>query len=127
MRAININGIMGLTPRSRKKIDKTIMISVAFTMKLLPGNEEEYEKRHNEIWPELAELLREAGIREYHIFLDKATGTLFAFQNLEEENQTNHLAKETIMKKWWAFMGDIMETNPDQSPKVNRLEKVFSL
>lgn len=103
------------------------MISVAFTMKLLPGNEEEYEKRHNEIWPELAGLLTKAGVLEYHIFLDKSTGTLFAFQNLEEQNQTNSLAEKAIMKKWWAFMGDIMETNPDQSPKVNRLEKVFSL
>ena len=103
------------------------MIAVAFTMKLLPGNEEVYEKRHNEIWPELADLLKKAGIAEYHIFLDRPSGVLFAFQNLEEQNQTNRLAEEAIMKKWWAFMGDIMETNLDQSPKVTRLEKVFSL
>jgi len=103
------------------------MKKVAFTMKLLPGNEEVYEKRHNEIWPELVELLKKAGIAEYHIFLDKPSGVLFAFQNIEEQNQTNSLTKEAIMKKWWAFMGDIMETNPDQSPKVTRLEKVFSL
>ena len=103
------------------------MTSVAFTMKLLPGNEEVYEKRHNEIWPELTELLKKAGITEYHIFLDRQSGVLFAFQSLTETNQTKGLAELSIMKKWWAHMEDIMETNPDQSPKVTRLEKVFSL
>jgi L-rhamnose mutarotase len=103
------------------------MKQVAFTMKLIPGNEEEYQRRHQEIWPELAALLKKAGIAEYHIFLDKASGVLFAFQHVEEKGPTINLAEESIMKKWWAYMGDIMETNPDQSPKVTRLEKVFSL
>jgi L-rhamnose mutarotase len=96
-------------------------------MKLLPGNEEIYEKRHKEIWPELAQLLKKAGIAEYHIFLDKESGVLFAFQHIEEQATTINLAEESIMKKWWAYMGDIMETNPDQSPKVTPLEKVFTL
>jgi L-rhamnose mutarotase len=103
------------------------MDTIAFTMKLLPGNEEIYEKRHKEIWPELAQLLKKAGIAEYHIFLDKESGVLFAFQRIEEQATTINLAEESIMKKWWAYMGDIMETNPDQSPKVTPLEKVFTL
>ncbi|SHM57394.1 L-rhamnose mutarotase [Cyclobacterium lianum] len=103
------------------------MIPVAFTMKLLPGNEAEYEKRHQQIWPELENLLRKAGILSYHIFLDKPTGTLFAFQSLSEDNHAGSLAGETIMKKWWDFMADLMETNPDKSPKVQRLQKVYSL
>ena len=103
------------------------MDTVAFTMKLLPGNEEIYEQRHKEIWPELASLLKKAGIAEYHIFLDKSSGVLFAFQHVEEQPQRVNLAEEAIMKKWWAYMGDIMETNPDQSPKVTPLEKVFTL
>ncbi|WP_439483481.1 L-rhamnose mutarotase [Cyclobacterium plantarum] len=103
------------------------MIPVAFTMKLLPGNEVEYEKRHQQIWPELEKLLKEAGILSYHIFLDKSSGTLFAFQSLSEDNQTGSLAGQAIMKKWWDFMADLMETNPDQSPKVQALQKVYSL
>ncbi|WP_187357732.1 L-rhamnose mutarotase [Cyclobacterium plantarum] len=103
------------------------MKPVAFTMKLLPGNEVEYEKRHQQIWPELEKLLKEAGILSYHIFLDKSSGTLFAFQSLSEDNQTGSLAGQAIMKKWWDFMADLMETNPDQSPKVQALQKVYSL
>ncbi len=104
------------------------MKQVAFTMKLIPGNEAEYERRHKEIWPELASLLREAGIQEYHIFLDPGSHTLFAFQNLNEQGANTHnLPDNTIMQKWWAYMADLMETNEDQSPKVQPLQKVFSL
>lgn len=104
------------------------MKQVAFTMKLIPGNEAEYEKRHREIWPELASLLQEAGIAEYHIFLDQNSHTLFAFQNLKEEgSNTDSLPENAIMRKWWAYMADLMETNQDQSPKVQPLQKIFSL
>lgn len=96
-------------------------------MKLVLGNEEEYERRHQEIWPELSQLLKSAGIVAYHIFLDKATGTLFAVQELNDEANTDHLSEKAIMKKWWAYMEDIMETNPDQSPKVTMLDQVFTL
>jgi L-rhamnose mutarotase len=103
------------------------MKHVAFTMKLVPGNEKEYERRHQEIWPELSQLLKSAGILQYHIFLDKVTGTLFAFQELEEGANTDHLSETFIMKKWWAYMADIMETNPDKSPNVKILDQVFTL
>ncbi|MDN3687175.1 L-rhamnose mutarotase [Cyclobacterium jeungdonense] len=104
------------------------MKQVAFTMKLIPGNEAEYERRHREIWPELASLLREAGIAEYHIFLDQSSHTLFAFQNLKEEkSKPDSLPENAIMRRWWAYMADLMETNEDLSPKVQPLQKVFSL
>ena len=44
------------------------MKRVAFTMQLKPGQKEEYKKRHDEIWPELKQLLKQAGISEYSIF-----------------------------------------------------------
>jgi L-rhamnose mutarotase len=107
--------------------DANEMRKVAFTMKLIPGNEEEYEKRHREIWPELAGLLKDAGIVEYYIYLDQATGTLFAFQKLKEDADARQLPATAIMKKWWAHMADIMEVNPDQSPVVHSLKEVFEL
>ncbi len=100
---------------------------VAFTMKLLPGKEDVYEDRHNKIWPELSSLLKESGIEEYHIFLDKDTGVLFAFQRLGENNQVKQLPEHPIMKKWWAHMQDLMETHVDHSPVVKQLENVFTL
>lgn len=97
----------------------------AFTMKLIKGNEQEYKKRHDEIWPELSELLSETGISEYSIFLDEETSTLFAFQKLSDAFDEALLPNHPVVKKWWAYMGDIMETNPDNSPKITSLKEVF--
>lgn len=99
----------------------------AYTMKLKPGNEEEYKRRHDAIWPELAEALKEAGISHYSIYLDHATGTLFAFQHLTEDNTAAALPSLPIVKRWWAYMADLMDTNPDNSPVELPLEEVFYL
>lgn len=99
----------------------------AFKMKLKPGFEEEYKKRHEEIWPELEQLLSEAGIRDYSIFLDKETHTLFAIQKLDEEYDDEEISAHPIMQKWWDYMKDIMETNPDHSPAAIPLEEVFHM
>ncbi|WP_339729774.1 L-rhamnose mutarotase [Maribacter stanieri] len=97
----------------------------AFTMKLIKGNEQEYKKRHDEIWPELSKLLSETGISEYAIFLEETTSTLFAFQKLSDNFDEALLPKHPIVKKWWAYMADIMETNADNSPLSKNLTEVF--
>ena len=100
---------------------------VAFKMKLKPGCEAEYKKRHDAIWPELSSLLKENGIYDYSIFLDKETNTLFAVQNNNGIQGSQDLGKHPIVKKWWAYMADIMETNADQSPVTIPLSEVFYL
>jgi len=100
---------------------------VAFKMKLLPGFKEEYKKRHNAIWPELKELLHKAGIRDYAIFFDEESDTLFAVQKIVGDSDSQELGETDIVKKWWAYMADIMETNPDKSPVSVSLEEVFYL
>lgn len=97
----------------------------AFKMRLNEGQKEEYIKRRDEIWPELKKLLKDTGIHEYSIFLDEETNTLFAFQKISGEGGSPDLGKTEIVKKWWAFMADIMETNPDNSPVTSALEEVF--
>jgi len=97
----------------------------AFKMHLNEGQKQEYIKRHDEIWPELKELLKNAGVSEYSIFLDEETNTLFAFQKLTGGTGSQDLGKTDIVKKWWAYMADIMETNPDNSPVTKELEEVF--
>ena len=87
-------------------------------MKLKPGFEEEYQKRHNEIWPELAKELTRAGVDDYSIYLDEETLTLFAVQKLTNDNTADLLPQSAIVQKWWSFMADIMEANPDNSPVV---------
>jgi L-rhamnose mutarotase len=99
----------------------------AFTMKLKSGFETEYKIRHEQIWPELTALLSESGIQDYSIFLDEQTGVLFGVQKLSLEFDRSELSSHPLMRKWWNFMADIMETNPDNSPKTNSLKEVFHL
>lgn len=101
------------------------MQRLAFKMKLNAGQKEAYKKRHDDLWPELKKLLKENGVSEYSIFLDEETNTLFAFQKVLGEGGSQDLASDAIVKKWWDFMADIMEVNPDNSPISIPLEEVF--
>lgn len=101
------------------------MKRLSFKMHLLEGKKDEYIKRHNEIWPELLQLLKDAGISEYSIFLDEETNTLFAFQKVSGDGSSQDLGQTEIVQKWWAYMADIMETNPDNSPVTSSLEELF--
>ena len=96
-------------------------------MKLKPGFEEEYERRHNEIWPELEKTLSAAGIHDYSIFLDEDTLTLFAVQKLEDNYNEKDILSSPVVRKWWDYMKDIMETNPDNSPVTRALIEVFHM
>jgi L-rhamnose mutarotase len=96
-----------------------------FKMKLYPGLKEEYRRRHNEIWPELVKLLKDEGIGNYSIFLDEETNTLFAYQEQSGGSTSQDLGSTGIVQKWWKYMSDIMETNPDNSPVTVPLEQVF--
>lgn len=98
---------------------------LAFKMYLNEGQKEEYKKRHNDLWPELRQLLKEAGISEYSIFLDDETGILFAFQKVNGEGGSQDLGQTEIVQKWWAYMADIMKTNSDNSPVSVPLDEVF--
>ena len=101
------------------------MKRLAFKMQLNEGQKAEYIKRHNEIWPELKSLLKDAGISEYSIFLDEETNALFAFQKVSGEDGSQDLGQTEIVQLWWKFMADIMKTNPDNSPVTTPLEEVF--
>jgi len=96
-------------------------------MKLLPGFEAEYKKRHDEIWPELRALLKNSGISDYVIYLDKETHILFASLVIDDRAKLNELPDEPVMQKWWQHMKDIMETNADSSPMSIPLQEMFYL
>ncbi len=98
---------------------------VAFKMKLFPGQTEEYKRRHSEIWPDLQALLKTAGIEDYSIFLDETTNDLIGVLKVGDPQKQKDLAHHAVMKKWWAYMKDIMDTNPDNSPVAVPLKEVF--
>ena len=100
---------------------------VAFKMKLFKGQEAEYKRRHDVLWPDLKELLDKTGVRDYSIFLDESTNSLFGVLQIEDPKKLDELPHHPVMKKWWAYMKDIMETNPDNSPVSVPLQEVFYL
>ena len=102
-------------------------MKLAFKMKLKPGFKDEYKKRHDEIWPELKALVKENGISDYTIFLDEETNILFAVQQQDGKLSSQDLGQTEIVQKWWAYMADIMDTNPDNSPVSKPLIEVFHM
>ena len=103
------------------------MVRKGFKMKLYPGMEKEYEKRHNELWQEMKDMIHEYGGRHYTIFLDKETLVLYGYIEVEDLEKWDKSADTAINRKWWDFMADIMETNPDNSPVCVDLQEVFHL
>jgi L-rhamnose mutarotase len=101
-------------------------MKIAFAMKMKPGCAAEYKKRHDEIWPELSQLLKDNGISDYSIFLEEETNTLFAVQQ-QSGSSSQDLGTTAIVQKWWAYMADIMETNLDNSPVSIPLQQVFHM
>lgn len=100
----------------------------AFKMKLSSGDVEEYKRRHDKIWPELADVLRKAGISDYSIFYDEETQTLFAFQKLTDNNTSNQLPQNAVVRKWWDYMNDgIMEYDEKNEPVSIALREVFHM
>jgi L-rhamnose mutarotase len=96
-------------------------------MKLKPGSAAEYQRRHDELWPELAHVLREAGVSDYSIFLDERTLTLFAVQTLTENNAAHSLSQHPVVRKWWDFMAPLMEVQANNTPVCGELKEMFHL
>jgi L-rhamnose mutarotase len=103
------------------------MTTRAFRMKLKPGATAEYRRRHDELWPELETALREAGIHDYSIFLDQETLHLFAVLKLRDGETSAALPEQPVMKRWWDYMADLMETGPGTRPREWPLEQMFHL
>lgn len=103
------------------------MPRLAFKMQLHPGQALEYKRRHDELWPELAQLLRETGISDYSIFLDEETLSLFGVLEVVEPARMDALPQHPVMQRWWAYMADIMATHSDHSPVSVPLKEVFYL
>lgn len=101
--------------------------TVAFRMTLDPGQADDYRRRHDAIWPDLVDELRARGVVDYRIFLDPETNALFAVMTRRRDHTLDALADTDVMRRWWAMMGDIMQTHPDRSPVQIALKEMFVL
>jgi L-rhamnose mutarotase len=103
------------------------MIRKAFVMSVNAGSEEEYEKRHNPIWADLEQTLKDHGVHNYSIFLHPETRQLFAYAEIESEERWAAIASTEVCRRWWKHMGDVMPSNPDHSPVSAELKEVFHI
>ncbi|CAM3971573.1 L-rhamnose mutarotase [Serratia silvae] len=103
------------------------MIRKAFVMQVNPDAHAEYQQRHNPIWPELEQVLKEHGAHHYSIFLDEARNLLFGYVEIESEERWDAVANTAVCQRWWQHMGDVMPSNPDHSPVSSPLREVFYL
>ena len=103
------------------------MEQIGFRMQLNKGQASEYRQRHDEIWPELITLLKNAGVSDYSIFLHEETNSLFAVLKREPDHSMESLPLEPVMQRWWQYMADIMQTHDNNEPVVESLERVFYL
>jgi len=103
------------------------MIRKAFLMTLQSGCQDKYKKRHNPIWPELQEVLKEHGVHNYSIFLERGSNKLFAYAEIESEERWQQIAQTETCRRWWSSMKELMLTNPDDSPVAVDLDEVFHL
>ena len=99
----------------------------AFRMRLNPGTMAEYKKRHDEIWPELVDLLRDAGVSDYSIYLDEETNCLFGVLHRRPDHKMDNLPRHPVMQRWWAHMAELMDTHPDNEPVAVPLTPVFHM
>lgn len=103
------------------------MIRKAFVMSVNAGSEQEYERRHRPIWPELEQVLKQHGVHNYSIFLHPETRQLFAYAEIEDEQRWQAIASTDVCKRWWVHMGDVMPSNADSSPVASDLKEVFHI
>ena len=97
----------------------------AWVMKLKPGQEAMYRQKHDEIWPEMVDLLRQQGIRNYTIYRHELT--LFAYFERDGAAPARAGEVDPVMLRWWKWMEPQMETRPDSSPTVELVEEMFRL
>ncbi|MEP3848149.1 MAG: L-rhamnose mutarotase [Paracoccaceae bacterium] len=98
-----------------------------FRMRLHPGKRDEYERRHDDIWPELVTLLKAAGVSDYSIHLDPETNLLIGVLIRSDDHGMDALPNHPVMQKWWAHMADLMETKDDNEPVAVALPRVFHM
>ena len=103
------------------------METIAFRMNLNRGQAEEYRRRHDEIWPELAALLKDSGVCDYSIWLDEETHHLFAVLKRTDDHTMDNIPKTEVVRRWWDFMADIMATNDRNEPLSEDLRPVFHM
>ena len=104
-----------------------VLHRLAFRMQLNAGAEHEYERRHRELWPELADVLHAHGALGYTIHLDESDGSLFGVVDVTDPELWARVPDTDICRRWWHHMAPLMRVEADESPWQRPLVEVFRL
>jgi L-rhamnose mutarotase len=99
----------------------------AFLMRVNPDAHDEYVHRHDPIWKELEQVFEDHGVLSYSIYLEPKSSQLFAYVEIESEEEWQKIPETDICKRWWVYMKDLMPTNAGNSPVSTNLQEVFHL
>jgi L-rhamnose mutarotase len=97
----------------------------AFVLRVRPDKIEEYISAHRDVWPEMLDALRGAGIRNYTIFRDGTT--MFGYFEADDLAAAgDYLAQQDVSTRWQDAMAELLvERVPDGGPPA--LEEIFRL
>ena len=101
----------------------------AFIFRIKPGLKNEYKKAHDEIWPDMAQAIRDSGIKNYSIFFRK-DGTLFAYLEAEDpEKSFEYIGKQEVNERWQISMDKFFVKEDPQilGPEMEVIEEVFHI
>jgi L-rhamnose mutarotase len=101
----------------------------AFIFRIKPELKNEYKKAHDEIWPDMAQAIRDSGIKNYSIFFRK-DGTLFAYLEAEDpEKSFEYIGKQEVNERWQISMDKFFVKEDPQilGPEMEVIEEVFHI
>ena len=103
------------------------MQRICFVMEILPGQEQEYERRHEQVWPELIQELRAAGVRNYSLF---RLGTqVIAYAECEPDAETAFAAvgRTEPNRRWAEWFADVLAVHTDGNGRLVEAPEVWHL
>lgn len=89
----------------------------SFVLRLKSGMKQEYVRRHNDLWPEMRSMLKEAGIRNYSIWWYE--DTLFGYyETISLQKADQYKAQSAVQQRWNAYMADLISAEPGGAPEM---------
>ena len=99
------------------------MFSIGLLLKLKPGCEQEYKKRHDELWPEMADAMHKAGVS---MAIYRHENLLFIFATATDQQSWDELDRDPVTPRWDKYMSDVLEDDEHGKTFIKNLQQVFA-
>jgi L-rhamnose mutarotase len=103
------------------------MHRIAFSLTVPRANLAEYQRRHEQLWPELVAAIAAQGGHNYSIFAIPDLDRVVGYVEVEDLERWQAGGGAELTHRWWRYMAEIMPANPDYSPLADDIYEVFHL